>query len=209
MYIKVSSVCSEHVPHSRSRCAEKPSHGHCSFVRFHLKHFRPSSVGWLALWPHGAPPPPLPPPAGLDCGRRRRVQFTLSPGLSAVILCAMWLPASRVTICCILLWVEWHLFAVFKTGDVFMSLIYECPWPRFTSSHVGTVCWLRVIPQCLVLFACDQGGKWTPASTRLIGCGWLFYLPFIFGRIISSEILTWSTNIYKTENLFKVVETFR
>lgn len=88
-----------------------------------------------------------------------KLEFKLSPGLS---LCCAALnePGSHL----LYFAVSWVApFTVFKTGDVFVSLIWV-PLTEITSSHVGTVCWLRVIPLCLLLFACDQGGKWTPAT---------------------------------------------
>lgn len=78
-------------------------------------------------------------------------------------LCCVAPSEPRSPFCCIFAVSRVAPFCCFKTGDVFMSLI-RVPLTKVTSSHVGTVCRVTNIPQCVVLFACDRGRKWTPAS---------------------------------------------
>ncbi len=115
-----------------------------SRVRFSLKHFRPiaSTVGSLS---------------GhhvhllllllllVDWTVEERSAATVHTLTSSLCCqpCTVWLTMSRVPICCISLSVEWHLFAVLKLVTCSCHY-YECPLTKVTSSHVGTVCWLRV-----------------------------------------------------------------
>lgn len=121
---------------------------------------------------------------------RSELQFTLSHGLSAVNPpCCCVAPRSRVSpICCILLWVEWHLFCCFKTGDVFMSLIWVPLTKVTSSSHVGTVCWRRVTDRQIslsvwcYLHVIRVGNE----HQRVIKLDWGsdLYLPSIVGQMI-------------------------
>lgn len=111
LYIQVSSVCSERLTVELLLLGPRES---C--LRFSLKHFRPKSLFGLAsssssLWTveeeerSAAPVPPLP---ALCCVAHDE-------------------PRSQLLYFCP--WVEWHLIfvvvvvAVFKTGDVFVSLM--------------------------------------------------------------------------------------
>lgn len=171
-----------------------------SCVRFSLKHFRPKSLVPSALWPSRAPP--LPPPAGLDCGRRRE---ECSDSSHSHLVCLLSSP------CCVahdepgshLLYfaVSWVApFCCFKTGDVFMSLIWV-PLTKVTSSHVGTVCWLRVTDRQIslsvwcYLHVTRAGNEHQPVNADET---WLGLEPAIHcGRIMSPEIPIRSTYISK------------
>lgn len=149
MYIKVSSVCSENPTHPCSRCAGN-LHSCCSWswvspvcsLALNISGQKASIVGSLAS--HAPPPSPL---AGLDCGRRRRrEECSYSSHSHLVCLLSSLCCVAHDEPCSHLLYfaVSWVApFCCFKTGDVFMSLIWV-PLTKVTSSHVGTVCWLRV-----------------------------------------------------------------
>ena len=124
---------------------------------------------------------------------RSELQFTLSPGLFAVTpppRAAVWLPgAVFLPICCILLWVEWHLLCRFKTGDVFMSLIWVPLTKVTSSSHVGTVCWHRVTDRQISLSVwcylhVIRVGNEHPQVIKL-DWGSDLYLPSSVGQMIS------------------------
>lgn len=114
-----------------------------SCVRFSLKTFQAKKPPSLALWPHVLL-------LLLDCERRRRRRREecsysshshLVCLLSSLCCVAHKEPLFPFAVFCREL--SGTFFAVFKTGDVFMSLIWV-PLTKVTSSHVGTVCWLRV-----------------------------------------------------------------
>lgn len=153
MYIKVSSVCSENPTRScsptvldKKKKKIKPPQPLLllvpseSCVRFSLKTFqaqkkKPRSSGSLALC---APPPPLP-PAGLDCGRRRKECSYSSHShlwsvclLSSPCCVAHDEPCSHFAVFCCELSGTFLLFL--KTGDVFMSLIWVPLWPRLPAA---------------------------------------------------------------------------
>lgn len=189
VYIKVRSVCSVKATRSRSRCAGDP-HSCCSWFR--VSPVSTLALNISGQNNKKKTPPPSPRVSKLSPQERQSSSFLTiqhgwldnrptvafegqcslrwtrvwrrkSSGSHPVCPCALWLSVSRVPH---LLYyaVSWVApFAVFKASDVFMSLIQKL-LTEINSSHVGTVCWLRVIPHCLVLFACDEGGKWTPAT---------------------------------------------
>lgn len=122
-----------------------------------LKHFRPktqlgflpffsltrsSSSSWSGLW-------------------EKRTAH-VSPGLSLVV------PM-------FLFFFIFFIFAVSRTAP-FLKKLVSCCWRvhvidtsapgRLPAAPLVTVCWPGVTdtPQCVVLFACDQGEQWTPVS---------------------------------------------
>lgn len=110
--------------------------------------------------------------------------------------CAVWLTTSCFPFAVFCRELSGTFFAVLKTGDVFMSLI-RVPLTKDTSSHVGTVCWLRVTDRQIPLGVWCYLHVTRAGNEHQVDCGWKFYLLFIFGRIISSEILMRSTYISK------------
>lgn len=128
MYINANSVCSENPTHSCSRCAGKPPRLLFpvlseSSVRFGLKHFRPKKPRSSVLWPHMLLLLFLLLDLTVEEERSAATVHTLTQSVCCQILVLCGSAVSHVPICCILLWVEQHLFAVFKIGDIFMSLM--------------------------------------------------------------------------------------
>lgn len=191
MYIKASSVCSANLTHSCSRCAGNP-HSCCSqsqsesCVRFSLKHFRPKKkkkkkpqfFGLTTLllllflllldWT-----------VEEEEGEERSVATVRTLTWSVCCHpCAVWLSTSHCShfaVFCCELWVA--SFCCFKTVDVFMSLIWV-PLTEITSSHVGTVCWLRVIPSVSGVICMWSGREMNTGQQTSIklGCGWCNFI---------------------------------
>lgn len=137
--------------------------------------FSSSSSCWTGLWKKKR---------GVSYSSHSHLVCLLSPPCAAVWLHGALFPP----ICCILLWVEWHLFCCFKTGDVFMSLIWVPLTKGTSSSHVGTVCWRRVTNRQIslsvwcYLHVIRVGNE----HQRVIKLDWGsdLYLPSIVGQMI-------------------------
>lgn len=130
MYIKVSSVCSEKSHTVMLPLCWKPSQlllpgpwvSPVCALALNISGQKALIVGSLASH---APPPP---PTGLDCGwRREECSYSSHSHRLLSSLCCVGSKRAVFPFCCILPWVEWHLFCCFKTGDVFMSLIWVPP----------------------------------------------------------------------------------
>lgn len=137
MYIKVSSVCSEK-PHTlmlplcwktSTAAAPSPEWVLCALWPYT---FQAKEPRWWALWPHML--------LLWTVEDEEECSYSShSPGLSAVIP-VLWGSQQAVfpfAVFCREL--SGTFFAVFKTGDVVMSLIWV-PLTEVTSSNVGTVC---------------------------------------------------------------------
>lgn len=134
-----------------------------------------SSSCWTGLWKKKR---------GVSYSSHSHTVCLLSTPRAAVWLHGVVFPPFAV-FCCEL---SGTFFAVFKTGDVFMSLIWVPLTKVTSSSHVGTVCWRRVTDRQIslsvwcYLHVIRVGNE----HQRVIKLDWGsdLYLPSIVGQMI-------------------------